>query len=135
MKPKQKTLRKVVEEALKEFLGSKRGKAIAVWYDGSAKWADEMVPKIIDIVLDVLVVEEPIQYKAYFKPAEDVMSAIISGHSCKSCKKKFWLSLGHPKWYKEYLRTGYKDKSYKMFEQIARSGKCLNCWIEEDELE
>ena len=133
MKPKQETLREIVEKALKKFMGGKHARAMAAWYSGEPEWANELIPEIIDIVLDVLLVEEPIQYKAYFKPAEDVMSAIISGHSCKNCKKSFWISLGHPKWYREYIKTGYKTKEYQLFERIARSGLCLNCWLEEDE--
>lgn len=57
------------------------------------------------------------------------MSVIISGESCVSCKKSFWVSLGHPKWYDDVIKRGMpKNENYLRLEKIAKSGKCPECY-------
>lgn len=61
------------------------------------------------------------------------MSAIISGWHCKSCDKKFSISFGHPKWWDDVVKRGLpKSEKFLIFEKIAKSGKCITCWIKED---
>ncbi len=61
------------------------------------------------------------------------MSAIITGSSCKKCKRKYYLSLGHPKWYDDVVKRRMpKSNNYLQFERMAVSGMCLSCFVEEN---
>jgi len=62
------------------------------------------------------------------------VSAIIAGKSCKKCKKDYYLSLGHPKWYDDVVKRCLpKSDNFLQFERLARSGMCLGCFIKENE--
>lgn len=61
------------------------------------------------------------------------MSAIIAGNSCKKCEKKYWLSLGHPKWYDDVMKRRLpKSDNFLVFEKIVRSGMCFRCFVKEN---
>lgn len=57
------------------------------------------------------------------------MSAIIAGKSCKACKKLYWLTFGHPKWYDNVVKRGMPESNaFRRFREIAKSGMCLSCY-------
>ena len=57
------------------------------------------------------------------------MSAIIAGKSCKRCGEKFYVSLGHPKWYDDVVKRGKPPCSkFERFESMRKSGMCYNCF-------
>ena len=59
------------------------------------------------------------------------MSAIILGNSCRKCKREYYLSLGHPKWYDDVVKRRMpKSDDYLQFERVAVSGMCLSCYVE-----
>jgi hypothetical protein len=61
------------------------------------------------------------------------MSAIIAGNSCKKCKKPYYLSLGHPKWYDDSMKRRLpKSDEFLKFEKMALSGMCPRCYMEEN---
>lgn len=60
------------------------------------------------------------------------MSAIVAGESCKICKKEYWYSFGHPKWYDDVVQKGLeKSEEYLEYEELSRSGMCMSCYIDE----
>lgn len=62
------------------------------------------------------------------------MSAIIAGNSCKKCGKKYYLSLGHPKWYDDVMKRRLpKSDEFIKFEKMALSGMCPGCYMKENE--
>lgn len=52
------------------------------------------------------------------------MSAIISGTSCKGCGKKYWYSLGHPKWYDDVVKRDLEAS--KQFIRYVENGEVGN---------
>lgn len=52
------------------------------------------------------------------------MSAIIAG-KCKKCKLPFYVSLGHPEWWKQR-----KGREYTIFLEVIKSRLCLECFDE-----
>lgn len=52
------------------------------------------------------------------------MSAIIAGKECKMCGKEYWLSFGHPDWFKN--RSG---DAWQGFRSIQVSGLCPTCYV------
>lgn len=58
------------------------------------------------------------------------MSAIITGEACKECGRKYWVSLGHPKWYDDVMkRREPKGEDFLFYENMVLSGKCPNCFL------
>ncbi len=58
------------------------------------------------------------------------MSAIITGSSCKKCKRKYYLSLGHPKWYDDVIKRGMsKSDNFLAYEKLCKSGMCPSCFV------
>ncbi len=59
------------------------------------------------------------------------MSAIIAGKSCRKCKREYYLSLGHPKWYDDVIKRRMPTAAdYLQFERVAVSGMCPRCSVE-----
>lgn len=57
------------------------------------------------------------------------MSAIVAGESCKVCKKSYWVSFGHPKWYDDVMKRRMPEsESFKRYREMARSGMCPGCY-------
>jgi hypothetical protein len=52
------------------------------------------------------------------------MSAIIAGKECKMCGKEYWLSFGHPEWFKN--RAG---DAWQGFCSLKYSGLCPTCFV------
>ena len=56
------------------------------------------------------------------------MSAIIAGKSCKICKQKYFVSLGHSDWFDNVVKRQRPPcEIYKRFDRIRRCGICLSC--------
>lgn len=59
------------------------------------------------------------------------MNAIIAGKPCKKCGKKYYLSLGHPKWFDDVMKRHLpKSDEFLKFEKMAASGMCPKCYME-----
>lgn len=59
------------------------------------------------------------------------MSCIIAGDACAECGKKYWVSLGHPNWFDDVIKRGKpKSEDYLFFEDMAQSGKCPKCFLQ-----
>ena len=57
------------------------------------------------------------------------MSAVVAGKSCKQCKKPYYVSFGHPKWFDDVVKRGMpKSELYKQFEELRHSGMCPQCY-------
>ena len=54
------------------------------------------------------------------------MSAIVAG-ACRQCGKQFWVSLGHPAWYKAYLKTRQPTEDVRRFAQLQEKRICPDC--------
>jgi len=62
------------------------------------------------------------------------MSAIIAGN-CKQCKRDFYVSLGHPRWFDEAIWKGKTDSpEYQEFLKVRASGLCTNCYRKREEI-
>jgi len=58
------------------------------------------------------------------------MSAIVAGKSCKKCKKEYWVSLGHPKWYDDVMvRRLPESENFSEYKKLTKSGMCLACFL------
>uniref|UniRef100_A0A6M3LQ49 Uncharacterized protein n=1 Tax=viral metagenome TaxID=1070528 RepID=A0A6M3LQ49_9ZZZZ len=58
------------------------------------------------------------------------MSVIIAG-TCKICKKKYWVSLGTPDWYKKWLNDKPKDDPPQIsaWKLLRAQNICLDCGL------
>jgi hypothetical protein len=56
------------------------------------------------------------------------MSAIVAGKSCKLCKNKYYVSIGHPDWFDNVVKRRRKPcPIYKRYVRIAKSRLCPTC--------
>ena len=57
------------------------------------------------------------------------MSVIVAGESCNKCKKKYWVSFGHPKWYSDWLKKKPKEnpQELKVWKELGSLGTCPLC--------
>lgn len=61
------------------------------------------------------------------------MSAIIAGKECKKCKKEYYVSFGHPKWFDDVMKRRLpENKEFKKFKKCQQSGLCLVCINKEE---
>jgi hypothetical protein len=54
------------------------------------------------------------------------MSAIVAG-ACRHCGKQFWVSLGHPAWFKAYLKTRHQTEDVRRFLHLQDKRICPDC--------
>lgn len=54
------------------------------------------------------------------------MSAILSG-KCKKCFGKYYISLGHPKWFDDRMKHNKDNAIYDRFEKLRSTGLCPEC--------
>lgn len=54
------------------------------------------------------------------------MSVILAG-TCRQCKAPYWISLGHPQWFKDWLRTKVKTRKIELYESLRSEKLCLSC--------
>ncbi len=64
------------------------------------------------------------------------MSAIIAGKECKDCKKDYYLSFGHPSWFKKSplkrvpgILTEDEQHRKDVFNKVRKSGRCPKCQL------
>ncbi|MBW8001734.1 MAG: hypothetical protein FVQ80_06890 [Planctomycetes bacterium] len=57
------------------------------------------------------------------------MSVIVAGKSCSKCKKKYWVSFGHPKWYSTWIKNKREENppEFKAWKELGSLGKCPLC--------
>ena len=56
------------------------------------------------------------------------MSAIITG-ICTKCKNKYYLSLGHPKWFNSWMKNKEITPQLKRFWKMTESELCPACLL------
>ncbi len=126
------TLREDLERAIEKHLRNKRKLLLMV---RDIDWSRFLARTIIDVVFETISLLEYKRGRHYLEPVEESMSAIISGWKCKDCKQKYWISLGHPKWYDDVVKKGEpKNESFELFEDIQKSGRCLTCYMRREKL-
>lgn len=54
------------------------------------------------------------------------MSVIFAGKKCKQCGEKYYVTFGHPKWYKDWLKKKKSPQS-RRWEALVRTRKCPAC--------
>ncbi len=63
------------------------------------------------------------------------MSAIIAGKECKDCKKDYYLTFGHPSWFKKSMKrvpdklTEDEQMQKDVFNEIRKSSRCPKCQL------
>ena len=54
------------------------------------------------------------------------MSAILAG-TCRKCGQEFWESLGHPKWFKDWLRSHTETRQVLAYKKLRTDQLCSTC--------
>lgn len=54
------------------------------------------------------------------------MSAIIAGE-CKQCQGKYYISLGHPKWFNDRIKSSKQSPIFDSFDKLRKVGLCPEC--------
>jgi hypothetical protein len=54
------------------------------------------------------------------------MNAVISG-KCKKCKRTYYMSFGHPKWFDDHVNKAKRSLIHDSFEKLRKAGVCPDC--------
>ena len=126
------TLREDLERAIEKYLLNIQTRTLRVCR--GVDWAHVLAPQLVKVLFDTIQAKTW-RGEKYIEPMGDSMSAIISGWQCKDCKEKYWISLGHPKWFDDVIKKGEpKNATFELFEDIQKSGRCLTCYLRREKL-